>query len=348
MYLTCICFPVDGDHHNADNPVDVPVSCRAPITASNSDEFPNSEFPNEQTPLLPRPDPDYTVRPVQSPAEHRTEHVHGMQAIMGNTDHQYTVDRSCEGPNENQGSIEPPPTDSSPSSEELFSIDRKNMDLVSSHCTKEQELVDPNDYPVLHIGSGHNMGGVKTFVSIQAGPLPMCFENGVSDTANNPSDKGPLKDTTTSKQALVPCNQKKKASKVVYITHCSDSKEWITSKLRPLLDELDVEILTIENAVVGQTIANARDELVNKADKIIVVFSWQFKEDKELPESKWLHYDLEQAKHKNPDLQKISFIPILYKDTKPEDLPRPLDNMIPIKADSSNLKEKLEESIFNS
>ena len=294
--------------------------------------------------MLPKPDSDYTV---ESSAEHRTEHVHGMQAIMGTTDHQYTIDRSCKGPNETEGSIEPPPTNNSLSSEELFSIDRKNMDLIASQsCTKEQELVDPNDYAVLHIGS--SMGGVKTFVSNQAGVLPVCFENGVGDTANNPSDKGPLKDTTTttSKQASVRYNQKTQARKVVYITHYNDSKEWIISKLKPLLDELDVEILTIEDAVVGQTIANARDELVNKADKIIVVFSWQSKEN--ILESKWFQYDLEQAKHKDPHPDKISFIPILYEDTKQEDLPRPLNHMIPIKADSKNLKEKLKQSIFDS
>ena len=261
---------------------------------------------------------------------------------MGNNDHQYTIDRSFEGPNETRGSIEQPPTNSSMSSDELFSIDTKNKDLLSSHCcTKEQELVDPNDYSVLHIGSSHNMGGVKRFVSNQAGLLPVCLENVVSDTVNSPSDKVPLKDTTD-KHALV------QARKVVYITHYSDSKEWITSKLKPILDELDVEILTIEDAVVGQTIATARDELVNKADKIIVVFSCQSKEDKKSLESKWLQYDLERAKHKNPDPNKICFIPILYEDTEREDLPRPLDNMIPIKANSKNLKEKLKESIFNS
>lgn len=177
----------------------------------------------------------------------------------------------------------------------------------------------------------------------------MCSENGVSDTAYNPSDKGPLKDTiTTSEQGLVPYNEKTQARKVVYITHYSNSKEWITSDLKPLLDELHVEILTMEDAVVGKTIANARNELVNKADKIIVVLSSQSKEDKKSLESKWVQYDVEQTKHKNPDPCEVSFIPILYGDTKPEDLPRPLNNMIPIKADSKNLKEKLEESIFNS
>ena len=333
---------VDGDHQNADNPVE------GGNYTDNSGEFPNTdsnEFPNEQTPLLPKPEPDYTARPVESSSEQKTEHVHGrMQAIMGDTNYQYTIDRSFEGPSEAQGSIEHPPTDNSMSSEELFSIDRKNNELLSSHCcTKEQELVDPNDYSVLHIGSSHNnMGGVKRFVSHQADLLPVCLEN--ADTVNNSSDEVPLKDAN--EHALVPY-QKALARKVVYIIHYSDSKEWITSQLKPILDDLGVEILTIEDAVVGQTIANARDELVNKADKVIVVFSRKSKEDKNALESKWLQYDLERVKHKNPDPNKISFIPILYEDTEQKDLPRPLDNMIALKADSENLKEKLKESIFD-
>lgn len=128
LHYTYIWFPVDGDHHNADNPVDVPVSCRIPTVVTNDGEFSNTdsnEFPNEQTPLLPKPEPDYTAKPDESSAEHKTEHVHGMQTIMGNTDYHCTIDRSCEGPNETQGSIEPPPSNSSLSSEELFSIDRK-------------------------------------------------------------------------------------------------------------------------------------------------------------------------------------------------------------------------------
>ena len=142
---------------------------------------------------------------------------------------------------------------------------------------------------------------------------------------------------------LPPCDQK---NKVVYIIHYSDSKEWITRTLKPILNELPIQILTIEDAVAGQTIANARNELVDKADKLIVVFSSQSKENKKSLESKWLNYDLEHAKHKDPDPANIHFIPILYGDTKQEDLPKPLNNIIPLKADSKQLKDKLKESIF--
>ena len=257
--------------------------------------------------------------PVES-LEQKTEHVHGIiLAIADDSAHHYTVDRCCDKQTETINSTVP---DDSVSSEELFSIDRKNMG------SKEQELLE---YSALHIGSSHNSSGIKGYIHQQAD-----FKSTASGIVDNQLDKD------SDKYALVACNQNTQVRKVVYIIHYSDSKEWITSRLKPILDELDVGILTMDDAVAGQTIAIARDGLVNKADKIIVVFSEQCKDNK-----KWLHYDLDRAKHKNPDPNRISFIPILCENTKPEDLPKPLDNVIPLKADSKNLKEKLKESIFN-
>lgn len=339
---TC-CFLVDGDFQNADNQAEVPVSFRGPTTASTS----NDEFPTEHTPLLNGKTD--CVKDESKPSEQhggKTEHVHGrMETTIG--DCSYTVDqRSIETPNERKHSPEQSATSSSESSEELFTIDRPNKNLKESHSHgKMQELMQPGEYSVMHIGSSHNIGGVKSFVSNQADPLSVCSENPTSVTVNSSSNKSLIK-YTDEFVGLASPDQETQVHKVVYITHYSDSKEWITATLKPILDKLNVEILTVEDAVVGQTIATAHDQLVNKADKVIVIFSLQSKQDKKSLESKWFSYDLDRAKHKNPDPSKISFIPILFGDTKQEDLPKPLDNMIILKADSTNLEEKLKESIF--
>ena len=267
-------------------------------------------------------------KPVES-LEQKTEHVHGIMVTKADdSTHQYTVDRCFNKETEGINSKVPKPIDNFGSSEELFSIDRKKKG------SKVQELVD---YSALHNAPSHNSSGIEGCIHQQAD-----FKNTASGKVDNPPP-----DKDSDKYALVAYNQKTKVRKVVYITHYSDSKEWITSQLKPNLDELDVDILTIEDAVAGQTIANARDGLVNKADKIIVVFSEQSKDNKKSLESKWLNYDIDRAKHKNPDPNRISFIPILCKNTKQEDLPKPLDNVIALTADSKNLKEKLKESIFN-
>ena len=350
-------FLIDGDFQNADDQVEVPVSFRGPVEempSSSSD--PNttrnyaddSKPPTERTPLLV----DNTIAsncfksPVvsKSSEQHgsKTEHVHGrMKPTI--SDNSYTTDRGIETPNEGKHCVEEPSSNHSDSSQELFAVDNPKK-MLNGH-DKVQELVDPGNFAVMHIGSSHNIGSVKSFVSNQPDSLPVCSENPVSNVTNSFPNEPPMKDTDENVTVLSP-NQESQVRKVVYITNYTDSKEWITNTLKPILDRLNVDILTIEDAVVGLTFATARDDLVNKADKIVVVFSSQSKEDKKSLESKWVNYDLDRAKHKNPDPSKICFIPILYGDTKQEDLPRPFDSVIVLKANSANLEEKIKQSIF--
>ena len=317
----------------------MPSSLTNITTASNYAD--DGETPTEQTPLLAD-----NLKPVvsKSPERHggKTEHVHGrMKPTIG--DNSYTTDRGIETPHEGKHSVEEPSTNSSESSQELFAVGKPKSTFHGQG--KVQELVGPGDYAVMYIGSSHNIGGVKSFVSNQADLLPVCSENPVSDAVNSLPNEPPMKDADENVTIVSP-NQETQVRKVVYITHYSDSKDWITTTLKPILDKLNVHILTIEDAVVGLTIATAHDELVNKADKIVVVFSLQSKEDKKSLESKWINYDLDRAKHKNPDPSKISFIPILYGNTKQADLPRPFDNVIVLRAGSTNLEERIKQSIF--
>ena len=154
-----------------------------------------------------------------------------------------------------------------------------------------------------------------------------------------------LPDVATDKSVEIVSSDQVQVHKVVYISHCSDSREWITFTLKPILDELNVDILTMEDVAVGQNMLAAPAELIRKADKIIVIFSLQSSQSS--MESKWLCYDLDQAEHRNPDPSYIGFIPILFGDIKQEDLPRSLHHVIVLKADSTFLKEKLKQSIFN-
>ena len=153
-----------------------------------------------------------------------------------------------------------------------------------------------------------------------------------------------LPDVASDKNVEIVSSDQVQVRKVVYISHCSDSKEWITLTLKPILDELNVDILTMEDAAVGQNMLTARAELIRKADTTMVIFSLQSTQSS--MESKWLYYDLDLALHGNPDPSNISFIPILFGDIKQEDLHRSLDHIIVLKADSSFLKEKLKQSIF--
>lgn len=329
------CFLIDGDLQNAE--VEVPASCRIVekpamcegLTAASNC---NDKYPTETTPLLPATNETVASKPSAQNGG-KTEHVHGrMKATID--DSSCTIDRSIETTNKDRRSV----SNSSEISEELFPIDRANKTALPSCAQgKTVELKEPNDYSVMHIGSNHNIGNVKSFFSNQADS-----EAPASDTVDSSS---PIKDTNDVPM-LCP-NQETQVRKVVYITHYSDSKKWITNTLKPILDKLNVDILTIEDAVVGQTMATARDELVNKADIIIVVFSLQSKQNKKSLESKWVHYDLDRANHKNPDPNKIRFIPILFGDTEQEDLPRPLDNVVVLKADNTSLEEKIKESIFS-
>ena len=310
---------------------EIPASCppAGDLTAASNC---NDKYPTETTPLLTSTNEAVASKPSAQNGG-KTEHVHGrMKATID--DSSYMIDRSIETTNKDRRSV----SNSSEISEELFPIDRANKTARPSHAQgKTVELKEPNDYSVMHIGSNHNIGNVKSFFSNQTDS-----EAPANDTVYSSS---PIKDTNDVVPMLCP-NQETQAHKVVYITHYSDSVKWITNTLKPILDKLNVDILTIEDAVVGQTMATARDELVNKADIIIVVFSLQSKQNKKSLESKWVHYDLDRANHKNPDPNKIRFIPILFGDTEQKDLPRPLDNVIVLKADNTSLEEKIKESIF--
>ena len=108
----------------------------------------------------------------------------------------YTTDQGIYAPHVHEGkhSVEEPSTNTFESSQKFFTVD-KSKRMFHAHG-KVQELVDPGDYVVMHIGSSHNIGAVKSFVMIsnQADLLPVCSENPVSDVVNSLPNKPPMKD----------------------------------------------------------------------------------------------------------------------------------------------------------
>lgn len=136
--------------------------------------------------------------------------------------------------------------------------------------------------------------------------------------------------------------------KCVYVIHREDSKNWVMNHLKPILnDELNIDMSTEDNFIPGMTKAQARSVSVKNAQKIIVVFSKQSIEDQCSNEHKWFEYDLSKAKHKDPNPQTITVIPILHGDISCGDLPESVEDQISLRTDHPLFKNKIKESILS-
>jgi len=133
--------------------------------------------------------------------------------------------------------------------------------------------------------------------------------------------------------------------KKVYVIHCSDSKQWVDNTLKTVLTTLRVIMVTIDDAVVGSSISNARCELVNRADKVIVVISPSSR-NKWSKENQWSEFELAHATQKDPGSSKITIIPVLYGNVQSKDLPAAVSSLISLRFNSKDFQEKLKESIF--
>ena len=133
--------------------------------------------------------------------------------------------------------------------------------------------------------------------------------------------------------------------KKVYVIHCDDSKEWVDGRLKTVLTKLSVQMDTIDDAVVGSSIPNARYQLVAKADKVIVVISPSSR-NKWSKENQWNEFELAYATQKDPGSTKITIIPILYGNVKSKDLPKTVSGLVSLRFDAKGFEEKIKESIF--
>ncbi|XP_065918433.1 uncharacterized protein [Dysidea avara] len=133
--------------------------------------------------------------------------------------------------------------------------------------------------------------------------------------------------------------------KRVYVIHCTDSKQWVNSILKTVLTTINVLMVTIDDAMVGSSISNARYELVDKADKVIVVISPSSR-NKWSKENQWSEFELAHARQKDPDSSKIKIIPVLYENVRSEDLPATVSSLVSLRFDATDFKEKVKESIF--
>jgi len=133
--------------------------------------------------------------------------------------------------------------------------------------------------------------------------------------------------------------------KKVYVIHCDDSKQWVDGRLKTVLTALSVQMDTIDDAVVGSTISNARYQLVAKADKVILVISPSSR-NRWSKENQWSEFELAYATQKDPGSTKITIIPILYGNVKSEDLPKTVSGLVSLRFDAKDFEEKIKESIF--
>lgn len=163
-----------------------------------------------------------------------------------------------------------------------------------------------------------------------------------------PATVGRIVPTTLSLQQFPPVQEKTVHSKrvKVYLIYSDDSTDWVSDTLTPILNKLNVTVLTKEDAVAGKTIAGARHDLVHKTDKAIVVVSSKLTQDKLSEDIKWLNYDLHQVTQKSPDPSEINLIPILYGNTTAKDLPKILHGLVTLRADDANFQLKIKQSIF--
>lgn len=139
---------------------------------------------------------------------------------------------------------------------------------------------------------------------------------------------------------VVPSARKDLAcKKKLYLAHSEDSKQWVSDTLIPSLETVEVEVVTIRDAIPGKTKLSARTDFIKEACKIILVISKQSKEDKT-----FLH-DISKARHKDPDPTKITIIPILFGNVTHNDVPKSITDLIPIHHDDEEFQKKIKQSI---
>lgn len=136
--------------------------------------------------------------------------------------------------------------------------------------------------------------------------------------------------------------------KSVYVLHCQDSEEWVTSELKPILAKQNIDMFTPGDFVIGSRIANAHIDFINKAQVIIAVFSeLAVTKGTDSEKQKWFDYALDHAVHKNPDPLSITVIPVLHGDVSSDQLPLTMKNLISVRTDDSKLESKIQRSIFS-
>jgi len=128
--------------------------------------------------------------------------------------------------------------------------------------------------------------------------------------------------------------------KTVYVTYTDDSKEWVINVLKPFPMDLNVDVVTICDAIPGKTILSARTDFINKATKIILVISKQSITDK------IFLFDINKALHKNPDPTEITIIPILYGNVVCSDAPEQVADLISISYDDPEFAAKITNSVY--
>ena len=193
------------------------------------------------------------------------------------------------------------------------------------------------------VDSNKHTGELEGTVHVQA-----TDDDDTPDGIIVPATVGRIVPTSFSLQQFPPVQEKTVHSKrvKVYLIYSDDSTDWVTDTLTPILNKLNVTVLTKEDAVAGKTIAGARHDLVHKTDKAIVVVSSKLTQDKLSEDIKWLNYDLHQVTQKSPDPSEVSLIPILYGNTTAKDLPKILHGLVTLRADDANFQLKIKQSIF--
>jgi len=189
--------------------------------------------------------------------------------------------------------------------------------------------------------------------------VPLCCINNIcfvgyrqldNESANRPVSKileSPTSATVDEQSHLLDDSGTPSAlldKKKVYVIHCEDSKPWVDGRLKEVLTAVNVKMVTIEDAVAGFTIANARCNLVNTADKVIAVISPSL-QNKLSKEGQWSEFELAHATQKDPGFSKVWIIPVLYGNVNNQELPPSVSALVPLRYDDSNFKEKIKESI---
>ena len=153
------------------------------------------------------------------------------------------------------------------------------------------------------------------------------------DAASVHGHKEPNSDPFAHKDLI--CNCKK----IMYVAYGEDSKQWVTDTLIPFLATLNVEVVTISDAIPGKTQLSARTDLIKEASKMIIVISKQSIKDKKNL------YDISKAQHKDPDPTKITIIPILFENATPEDVPTQIMDLTLIRNNDAEFEEKIKRSV---
>lgn len=82
-----------------------------------------------------------------------------------------------------------------------------------------------------------------------------------------PKDHKNYQASATGKPQICNCR------KLMYVTYGEDSKQWVTNTLIPFLATLNVEVVTISDAIPGKTHLSARTDFIKESSKMIIVIS---------------------------------------------------------------------------